>query len=106
MFLYRKDSKKPAKIAEGFGILYTAAVRKFYLDEIWMFITRKVIFKYISTPIAWFDRHVIDGTMNLTGRATEKIAWAIRDFQSGKVQLYAWTFIAGALIIAALALLI
>ncbi|MDR1593395.1 MAG: NADH-quinone oxidoreductase subunit L, partial [Prevotellaceae bacterium] len=68
--LYRKDSEKPAKIAVKFGVLYTATVKKFYLDEIWMFIIQKVIFKYISTPIAWFDRHVIDGTMNLTGHAT------------------------------------
>jgi hypothetical protein len=37
--------------------------------------------------------------MNLTGRATEKLAWVIRDFQSGKVQSYAWIFVIGALII-------
>jgi NADH-quinone oxidoreductase subunit L len=69
-----------------------------------MFIIQKVIFKYISTPIAWFDRHVIDGTMNLTGHATEKLAWVIRDFQSGKVQSYAWIFVIGVLIITVWAL--
>ncbi|MDR1338525.1 MAG: NADH-quinone oxidoreductase subunit L [Prevotellaceae bacterium] len=99
MVLYRKESDKPARIAAGLGILYTAAVKKFYLDEIWMFITQKVIFKCISAPIAWFDRHVVDRTMNLTGQATEKLAWLIRDFQSGKVQSYAWMFIIGALLI-------
>jgi NADH-quinone oxidoreductase subunit L len=99
VILYRRDNEKPAKIAAKLGILYTAAVRKFYLDEVWLFITGKVIFKYISEPIAWFDRNVIDGTMNLTGRVTEKLAWVIRDFQSGKVQSYAWVFIVGALII-------
>jgi NADH-quinone oxidoreductase subunit L len=97
--LYRKDSEKPAKIAAKLGILYTVAVKKFYLDEVWMFITKQMIFKYISTSIAWFDRHVIDGTVNLTGRSTEKLAWIIRDFQSGKVQSYAWIFVIGALII-------
>ncbi|MDR2286638.1 MAG: NADH-quinone oxidoreductase subunit L [Prevotellaceae bacterium] len=102
--LYRKNSEKPAKIAAKFGILYTAAVKKFYLDEVWLFITKKMIFKYISTPIAWFDRYVIDGTMNLTGRSTEKLAWIIRDFQSGKVQSYAWIFIIGVMIITILAL--
>jgi NADH-quinone oxidoreductase subunit L len=102
--LYRKNSEKPAKIAAKLGMFYTAAVRKFYPDEIWMFITTKVIFKYISTPIAWFDRHVIDGTMNLTGQATEKLAWVIRDFQSGKVQSYALIFIIGALVITVWAL--
>jgi NADH-quinone oxidoreductase subunit L len=102
--LYRKESEKPAKIAAKLGIFYTAAVKKFYLDEIWMFITKRIIFKCISSPIAWFDRHVVDETMNLTGRATEKLAWVIRDFQSGKVQSYALIFIIGALIITVWAL--
>jgi NADH-quinone oxidoreductase subunit L len=86
-------------VAAKMGGLYTAALRKFYLDEVWIFMTKTVIFKYISTPIAWFDRHVIDRTMDLTGKATEKLAWALRDFQSGKVQSYAWIFIVGTLII-------
>ncbi|MDR1887098.1 MAG: NADH-quinone oxidoreductase subunit L [Prevotellaceae bacterium] len=102
--LYRKDSEKPATIAAGLGALYTAAVKKFYLDEIWLFITKRVVFRYISAPIAWFDRHVVDGTMNLAGRAVEKLAWAIRDFQSGKVQTYAWVFIIGTLIVTVWAL--
>jgi NADH-quinone oxidoreductase subunit L len=102
--LYRNDNERPAKIASKFGIFYTAAVKKFYLDEVWQFVTKKVIFKCISTPIAWFDRHVIDKTMDLTGRATERLAWVIRDFQSGKVQSYAWVFIIGTLIITVWAL--
>jgi NADH-quinone oxidoreductase subunit L len=102
--LYCKHNEKPAKIASKLGIFYIAAVKKFYLDEVWLFVTKQVIFKCISTPIAWFDRHVIDATMNLTGRATEKLAWIIRDFQSGKVQSYAWIFIVGALIITVWAL--
>jgi NADH-quinone oxidoreductase subunit L len=104
MVLYKNDNEKPAKIAARLGILYSAAVKKFYLDEIWLFITKNIIFKCISNPIAWFDRHVIDGTMNLTGLATEKLAWVIRDFQSGKVQSYAWIFIIGALAITVWAL--
>jgi NADH-quinone oxidoreductase subunit L len=102
--LYRKDSEKPAIIAAKMGVLYTAAVKKFYLDEVWIFITKNVIFKYISAPIAWFDKHVIDRTIDLTGKATEKLSWAIRDFQSGKVQSYAWIFIVGTLIITVVAL--
>jgi NADH-quinone oxidoreductase subunit L len=104
LILYRKDSEKPAKIAAKLGVFYIAAVKKFYLDEVWLFITKRVIFNRISTPIAWFDRHIIDRTMDLTGHATEKIAWVIRGFQSGKVQLYAWIFILGALIITVWAL--
>ncbi len=97
--LYRKDSEKPAKIATALGGFYRAAVHKFYIDEVWMFITKNIIFKYISTPIAWFDKHVIDGTMNAIGWTTERASSAIKVVQSGKVQTYAWIFIIGTLVV-------
>jgi NADH-quinone oxidoreductase subunit L len=103
-FLYRKDNGRPAAIAAKLGVLYAAAVRKFYLDEVWMFVTKSVIFRCVSTPIAWFDKHVIDKTMDLTGRATEKLSWSIRGLQSGKVQAYALIFVVGALVITVWAL--
>lgn len=104
--LYKNGSDKPALIAAKMGGFYKAAVHKFYLDEVWMFITKKVIFNCISKPIAWFDKHVIDGTMNGIGWTTEKLAWAIKGFQSGHVQFYAWIFVLGTFIITVLVLFI
>jgi len=91
--LYMKGNEKPAKIAVWMGGFYRTTLNKFYLDEVWLFITRSVIFKYISTPVAWFDRHIVDGTMNGIGWTTQKLAWAVRSIQSGKVQFYAWIFV-------------
>ncbi len=39
----------------------TAAYHRFYIDEVYQFITHRVIFGCICRPIAWFDRHVVDG---------------------------------------------
>lgn len=102
--LYRKDSKKPAQIAQSFGGLYKATLNKFYMDEIWMWITQSVIFKCICKPIAWFDRHVIDATMDGIAWTAQKASSAIKGLQSGQVQFYAWFFIAGTLLIAILVL--
>lgn len=102
--LYMKDSNKPAEIAKSMGGLYKAALHKFYLDEIWMWITQTVIFKCICKPIAWFDRHIIDATMDGIAWTTQKTSAAIKGLQSGQVQFYAWVFILGSLIIAALVL--
>jgi proton-translocating NADH-quinone oxidoreductase, chain L len=102
--LYMKNSKKPAQIAKNLGGLYKAALNKFYIDEIWMWITKTVIFKWICKPIAWFDRHVIDGAMDGIAWSTQKLSSSIKGLQSGQVQFYAWVFVFGALIIAALVL--
>jgi NADH-quinone oxidoreductase subunit L len=102
--LYGKNSKKPAEIARSLGGLYKAAVHKFYLDEVWMWVTQTVIFRYICEPIKWFDRHIIDGAMNGLAWSTQKISVSIKGLQSGQVQFYAWVFIFGSILIAAFVL--
>lgn len=84
---------------KAFGGLHRAAFRRFYVDEVYQFITHKIIFKCISTPLAWFDRHVIDGCLNGLARGTQRISFRIRGFQSGNVQQYAMVFLGGALVL-------
>ena len=76
------------------------------MDEIWMFVTKSVIFKYISIPVAWFDKHIVDGMINQTGKQTENASVAIKGLQSGKVQYYAIVFVLGVLFITVLSLFI
>ena len=36
------------------------------MDEVYLFRNKKdTSFNYISRPVAWFDRHIVDGFMNL-----------------------------------------
>ena len=87
------------KLAHTFSRLHTAAYHRFYMDEVWMFFTKKIIFRCISTPIAWWDRHVIDQFFNFTAWSTHATADEIRDMQSGNVQQYSIWFLEGALIL-------
>jgi NADH-quinone oxidoreductase subunit L len=103
-FLYFKESGKPAEIAQSLGVFYKAALHKFYLDEVWMWFTKTVIFQSICEPIKWFDRHIIDGSMNGLAWSTQKVSASIKGLQSGQVQFYAWIFIAGSILIAVLVL--
>jgi len=98
--LYKKESEVPAKLAKSWGILYTATYNKFYFDEIYLFVTKKIIFNHISRPIAWFDRHIIDGFMVGIGTVTEKASYKIKGMQSGQLQHYAFAFVAGTLALA------
>ena len=93
----REDRKVADSLATRFSGLHKAAYHRFYIDEIYQFITHRIIFACISTPIAWFDRHVVDGFMNLLAWISNKVSWLIREMQSGYVQRYGIWFLGGAL---------
>lgn len=95
MWLYKKQSTRPDRLATTMGSIYRSAYNKFYIDEIYTFITKKILFNLIGRPAAWFDKHVVDGLINLTGNTTAKVSEGIKKIQSGKVQQYAIYFLAG-----------
>lgn len=95
--LYKKSSKVPDKITSALGSLYTVVLNKFYIDEIYLFVTKKIIFNYISRPVAWFDRHIVDGTMNRIAWVTDETSKSIRGLQSGRLQQYGLVFASGAI---------
>ncbi|MBQ8422688.1 MAG: NADH-quinone oxidoreductase subunit L [Coprobacter sp.] len=99
-WLYMKPNDKPTRMADSMRSLHTWAYHRFYFDEIYLFVTHKIIFRYICAPIAWFDRHIIDGTMNLMATATQWASYHIRGLQSGRLQSYAVVFLFGALLVA------
>ncbi len=102
MWLYKNENAKPDKIAASLNGFYQAAYRKFYVDEVYMFITQKIIFNLIGRPAAWIDKNIVDGLVNATGNSTESIAERIKGFQSGKVQQYAIYFLGGVIGLAVL----
>lgn len=98
--MYKKKNNLPDRVSAAFSTVYKLAYNKFYIDELYLFITKKIIFRYISAPIAWFDRHVVDGTMNAIAGITQVVSFRIRDFQSGQLQKYSFAFLAGVLMLA------
>ena len=96
MYLRERQTVADA-LAARFRGLHKAAYHRFYIDEVYQFVTHRVIFACISAPVAWFDRHVVDGLMNLVARVTNGAAYVIRDMQSGSVQRYCIWFLGGAL---------
>ncbi len=104
-WLYLRESSRPEKVAAGFKGFYTAAYHKFYFDELYLFITKKIVFELISQPLAWFDRHIVDGFMNLIGRMIYRFAVAVKRFQSGQMQQYAFVFVSGVVVLALIILI-
>ncbi|MDO5978405.1 NADH-quinone oxidoreductase subunit L [Flavivirga spongiicola] len=97
---YKKENNLADKWAKAFGPFYKWTSDKFYFDEIYLFITKKILFKRVSAPIAWFDKKVVDGTMEVIGNKTVLTSKKIKGLQSGKVQDYAFAFVGGTVILA------
>jgi NADH-quinone oxidoreductase subunit L len=97
---YKKETAIPSRVVASISYFHEWAYNKFYFDEIYLFVTKKIIFALISRPVAWFDRHVVDGTMNGIAWATSFSSEKIKGMQSGQLQQYGFVFISGALILA------
>ena len=105
-WMYAHDRQPVADmLARRFSTLHRAAYKRFYMDEIWLFITKKIIFRCVSTPLAWFDRHVIDQFMNFMAWATNASGESVQPIQSGKVQSYALWFLGGIVVLTMILLL-
>ena len=96
-YIYKGESQPIAdRLYKTFPKLHQAAYKRFYQDEIWQYVTHKIIFRCVSTPIAWFDRHIVDGTFNFMAWGANEAGESIRCWQSGDVRRYAVWFITGA----------
>lgn len=105
-WMYARDRQPVADmLARRFSTLHRAAYKRFYMDEIWLFITKKIVFRCVSTPLAWFDRHVIDQFMNFMAWATNASGESVQPIQSGKVQSYAIWFLGGIVLLTMVLLL-
>ncbi len=97
---YGGESLLSQMVVRRLGRAYTLIHQKFYIDEIYLFITHRVIFPYIGAPIAWFDRHVVDGAVNLSAHLTRLGGVMLSRLQTGQVQTYGTWLVNGAIIVA------
>ncbi|MCJ7466142.1 MAG: NADH-quinone oxidoreductase subunit L [Maribacter sp.] len=101
---YKKESDLADKFAKTFGAFYKWTVAKFYFDEIYLFVAKKIMFNKVAAPIAKFDKKYVDGTMAAIGNKTVLTSEKIKGMQSGRVQDYAFAFVAGIIMIALLSI--
>ena len=93
-------------LQKRFSRLHHAAYKRFFMDELWLFVTKKIIFRCVSTPLAWFDRHVIDQFMNFMAWGTNAAGETAQPVQSGKIQTYTMWFLGGIIILTAALILL
>jgi NADH-quinone oxidoreductase subunit L len=97
LFFYAGQTGRAAAMSRLLGKIYTLIKQKFYIDEIYLFITRRILFGLIARPLAWFDRNVVDGGVNLSAWITKTTGWELRRLQTGQIQVYGLWFVGGML---------
>ena len=103
--LYGKQNGISDKISTTISGFYRAAYNKFYIDEVYIFVTKKILFNLIGRPAAWFDRTIVNGFINSTASISMFASETIKPIQSGRLQSYTMFFLGGVLMIAALVII-
>jgi NADH-quinone oxidoreductase subunit L len=98
-FFYAGDPRRAERAVEVLGAVHRTVKRKFYVDEVYLFITHRIIIRYIARPVAWFDRHVVDGSVNLGAWLTCTLGAGLRPLQTGQVQTYGIFYVGGAMFV-------
>jgi NADH-quinone oxidoreductase subunit L len=93
--LYGKESTASEKITTNMGFAYRWVYNKFYFDEVYLFVTNKMIFNLIGRPSAWFDKNIVDGIMNGFATTSVFVSNRIKNIQSGNLQSYTMYFLGG-----------
>ncbi|MCY7409275.1 MAG: NADH-quinone oxidoreductase subunit L [Chitinophagales bacterium] len=106
LFLYTKQNVRAENISRSLGGIYQSAYKKFYVDEVYLFITKDIIFNLISRPAAWIDKNMVDGLMKLIAGVSEMFSEAIKPIQSGKIADYVMWFFAGVILLSVFAVYI
>ena len=100
LLMYAFGVIKPEAVKKASGPLYKLSYNKYYIDEIYMFFIKNGFF-VIASAIKWFDRHVVDGAVNLVAFLCRWSGSKLRLTINGGVQSYALIIFGGLVLIAA-----
>ncbi|MBA2373572.1 MAG: NADH-quinone oxidoreductase subunit L [Chloroflexi bacterium] len=79
--------------------LYRASLNKWWFDEL-NHLLFMVVGGRLAAGMSWFDRNVVDGTVDVIGRSTVGAGRGLRQVQTGRVQNYALGIAVGLIVMA------
>ena len=101
-YIYKGDSQPIAeRMYAAFPNLHKWAKHRFYMDEVYQFVTHKILFRCVSKPVAWIDEKIINKCIiDFTAWGANAAGESLRTTQSGDVRHYAVWYITGAVALA------
>ncbi len=85
-------------IRQKSGIIYTILKNKYYIDEFYMFLIKNIYYT-LTEVIKWFDRHIVDGAVNLVAFLCRWAGGKLKLTITGRVQNYAMYIVIGVILI-------
>ena len=96
-YIYKGEKQPIAdKLYATFPRLHRWAYKRFYMDEVYQFVTHKILFRCVSRPAQWIDEKIINGLIDFTAWGANEAGETIRPWQSGDVRQYAVWFLTSA----------
>ena len=95
-YIYKGEKQPIAdKMYATFPRLHRWAYKRFYMDEVYQFVTHKILFRYVSRTAQWIDEKIINGLIDFSAWGANEAGETIRPWQSGDVRQYAVWFLTG-----------
>jgi NADH-quinone oxidoreductase subunit L len=95
---YQTRTINAERLAAAFGPIRAAALRKFWLDDLFEGLYLVVLLGF-ARIVGWIDRYVVDGILNVVSDWTVQAGDELRGIQTGKPQDYVYGVAAGVLVL-------
>jgi NADH-quinone oxidoreductase subunit L len=95
---YQARTINAASLAAAFGPIRYAAIRKFWVDDLFEAIYERVLLAF-SRLVGWVDRYIVDGVLNVVSAWTLTSGDDLRTMQSGRVQDYVYGVAVGLVVL-------
>jgi len=95
---YQRQTISADSLAKAFGPIRRAALAKFWIDDIFEAIYRRVLLTF-ARLIGWTDRYIVDGILNVISAWTLDGGDALRRIQTGRVGDYIFALAAGLVVL-------
>jgi len=96
--VYSRRALSADTLAALFAPIRAAALRRFWIDDIFAFVYRGVMLG-LARVVGWVDRYLVDGVLNMLSAFTLMAGDRLRLLQSGRAQDYVYGIALGVLLL-------
>ncbi len=96
--VYQRRAVSADTLATIFGPIRAAALRRFWIDDIFAFVYRGPMLG-LAKLVGWVDRYLVDGILNVLSAWTLTAGDRMRRIQSGRAQDYVYGIALGVLLL-------
>ena len=96
--VYQRRSIDAGKLAAAFGPIRSAALHKFWIDDLYEGIFAVALLAF-SRIVGWLDRYLVDGVLNVVSAWTVSAGNLLRTVQTGRAQDYVYGVAVGLLVL-------